>query len=151
MNDFNGIRIDIKHSNVEIYEQVLLMSLVNQANQKKYDAIKPVADKLNLYCDTHCIRCIEDCDFLSFPLDKIQYVEYSKEDDVLMFVLKKSSDLHLLNIDAKVHTIYVYKGQHNFIVNYFLKVRYTTWLLYIRYKLRIQLYLYTYKQLYDNN
>lgn len=109
MNNFNDIRIDIVQSDVQIYEQVLLMSSVNQTNQEKYNIIKPVADSFNLYCDTQCIKYIEDCECLSFPLDKIQYVEYNKEDNMLMFVLKKSPNLHLLNIDAKVHTIYVYK------------------------------------------
>lgn len=89
MNNINDIRIDIKPSNVQIYEQVLVMSLINQTNQEKYEAVKPVADKLNLYCDTHCIKCIEDCNFLSISFDKIQYAEYDKEDNILMIVLKK--------------------------------------------------------------
>lgn len=146
MNNFNDIRIDIVQSDVQIYEQVLLMSSVNQTNQEKYDIIKPVADSFNLYCDTHCVKYIEDCDCLTFPLDKIQYVEYDKEDNILMFVLKKSPNLHLLDIDAKVHTVFAYKEQHNFIVSCFLMIRNKVWLLYIRCKLWIQLYLYAYKR-----
>ena len=71
MNDINGIRIDIKPANEQIYELFLIMSLNNQTNQEKYDVIKPIADKLNLYCDTHSIKCIEDCNFLAFPSCKL--------------------------------------------------------------------------------
>nr|DAO73537.1 MAG TPA: hypothetical protein [Caudoviricetes sp.] len=151
MNNINDIRIDIKPSNVQIYEQVLVMSLINQTNQEKYEAIKPVADKLNLYCDTHCIKCIEDCNFLSISFDKIQYAEYDKEDNMLMIVLKKSPNLHLLNIDAKVHTIYVYKEHHNCIVGFFLKLYNRIRIIFFRLKMKYQLIKYINKQIFSNN
>lgn len=151
MNDINGIRIDIRPSNVQIYEQVLLMSLNNQTNQEKYDVIKPIADKLNLYCVTQCIKCIEDCNFLAFPLNKIQYVEYDKEDNMLMVILKKSPNLHLLNIDAKVHTIYVYKEHHNCVVGFFYNIYNRIRIILFCIKMKYQLIQYINKQIFNTN
>lgn len=151
MNDINGIRIDIKPANEQIYELFLIMSLNNQTNKEKYDVIKPVADKLNLYCDTHCIKCIEDCNFLAFPLNKIQYVEYDKEDNMLMVILKKSPNLHLLNIDAKVHTIYVYKETYNCVFEFFHNIYNRIRIILFHIKMKYQLIQYINKQIFNTN
>lgn len=151
MNDINGIRIDIKPANEQIYELFLIMSLNNQTNQEKYDVIKPIADKLNLYCDTQCIKCIEDCNFLAFPLNKIQYAEYDKEDNMLMVILKKSPNLHLLNIDAKVHTIYVYKEKHNCVFEFFHNIYNRIRIILFCIKMKYQLIQYINKQIFNTN
>lgn len=151
MDKINNIRIDFEPANEDVLELVLLIGLTNQTDKEKYEIIKPVADKLNFYCDIHSIRCIDDCDFLAIKMKKIHFAYYNKETEMFMMLMKKSSNLHILNIKKKVLTIYIYKKRHNFVVSYFFKLCDRIWLLYIRCKMRIQLYLYVYKQLYSNS
>lgn len=146
----NDIRIGIEPITEEVLELVFLLGRTSQTDQEKYETIKPVAEKLNFYCDINSVRCIENCSFLSIKIKKIQFVYYDKESEMFMMQIKNSLNLHILNIKKKVHTIYVYKEPHSSVVSYFSKIRDKIWLLYIKCKLRIQVYIYVYKQLYDN-
>lgn len=148
MDKINDISISIEPTNEEVLELVFLIGLTNQTDKEKYETIKPVADKLNFYCDIHSIRCIEDCNFLAIKIRNIQFVYYDKDNEMFMMLMKKSSNLHILNIKEKEYTIYVHKERHNFVVSYFLKLRDRIWLLYIKCKMVIQLNLYVYKQIY---
>lgn len=150
MNLINDIGVDIQQANQEIFELMLMMQMYNQPNQEKYDIVKPLADRLDLYCDEHCVKCIEDCDFLSLSFDKIQSVDYDEDDDVLFLKLKKSKNLHVLNITNKTHIIYVHKEKHNCIFEFFLKIYNQIRLRFFCYKLKIQLIQYIKKQLITN-
>ena len=151
MNVVNDIDIAIKQTNQEIFELMLMMHMYNQDNQEKYDIIKPICDRLNLYCNEHCIKCIEDCDFLSLPFDKIQSVDYDKDDDVLFVMLKKSMNLHVLHINEKAHIIYVYKEKHNCVFEFFLNIYKQIKLRFFCYKIKMQLIKYINKQIFSNN
>lgn len=148
MDKINDIKINLEPTNEDVLDLVLLIERTNQTNQAKYEIIKPVADKLNLYCDKHKIRCVEECNFLTIKIKKIKFVYYNKEKEMFMMQMKNSLNLHILNVKEKTHTIYVYKERHNFIVNYLLKAYNKIWLLYLRCKLYIQFYIFAYKQVY---
>lgn len=105
----NDIRIGIEPITEEVLELVFLLGRTSQTDQEKYETIKPVAEKLNFYCDINSVRCIENCSFLSIKIKKIQFVYYDKESEMFMMQIKNSLNLHILNIKKKVHTIYVYK------------------------------------------
>ena len=150
MNLINDIGVDIQQANQEIFELMLMMQMYNQDNKEKYELIKPLADRLDLYCDTVCVKCIEDCDFLSLSFDKIQSVDYDEDDDVLFVMLKKSKNLHVLNISNKTHIIYVYKEKHNCIFDFSIRIYNQIKLRFFCYKLKMQLIQYIKKQLITN-
>lgn len=139
MNKINDIRINIEPANEEILEFILLTRLTHQTDQEKYEIIKPVADKLNFFCDIHSIRCIDDCNYLAIKIKKIHFVHYDRESNMFMMLMKKNPNLHILNINAKEHTIYVNKEHHNFIASFFLKMSDRIWLLYTKCSMNIHL------------
>lgn len=151
MDTLDAIRVGIEPVDGKAFELACRIALTNQTEQEKYEIIKPVAEELNYYCDSHSIRFVEDCDFLAIKLKNIHFVHYEKETKMFMLTMKKSFNLHVLNINKKELTIYVYKEHHNFIVSCFLKFFGMIKWYYMKCKIKIQLYLYAYKLLYRDS
>lgn len=134
MDKISDITIDIEPTSEDVLGLVLLIKRTNQTNQEKYEIIKPVADKLNFYCDKYGVRRVEAPNNLTIKIKKIKFVYYDKEKEMCMVQMKNSMNLHILNMKEKLHTIYVYKEHHNFIVSYLLKAYQKIWLLWMRCK-----------------
>lgn len=151
MEKNKSFEIKVEPTDEQVLRVVLLIERTNQPNQEKYEIIKPVADKLNFYCDMQSVRCIDDCSFLAIKIKKIKFVHYDKDSEMFMMRMKNSMDLHVLDIKNREHTIYVFSEKHNFIVGYFINVRNRFRLLCLKCRMRIQFYLYACKQIYFSN
>lgn len=148
MEKNKGFEIKIEPADEYALKLLLMIDRTNQTNQEKYEIIKPVADKLNFYCDMKSVRCIDDCSFLAIKIKKIKFVHHDKDSEMFLMQMKNSLNLHILDVKNKEHTIYVYTEQHNFIVDYFIGVCNRFRLLCLKCKMRIQFYIYAFKQIY---
>lgn len=115
MKDSKNLRVEVKQADEKVLELIQLISLIKQTGREKYEILKPVADKLNFYCDTEYLKSAG----LSIPLKEIYYAEYDK--NVLFLLLKKSRWLYVFDFDTRVYTIYMYKEKHNCIFEFFIK------------------------------
>ena len=117
MSEISELRIEAKQADGEVLELILLMGLVKQTDQQKYEVIKPFFEKLNLYCDEMSLRFEKDTDLFAVPLSSISCVEYEEDNDAL-FMLFNNKHLHEFNLFDKTHTIYIIKEKHNCIYNH---------------------------------
>lgn len=121
MGEISELRIEAKQADENILELILIMGLVKQTDQQKYEVIKPFFERLNLYCDEVSLRFEKDTDLFAVPLSSISCVEYEEYNDVL-FMLFKNRHLHVFNLSDETHTIYVIKEKHNCIFEFFINL-----------------------------
>lgn len=151
MDNSNNIKINIRPATEDSLILLTRIIFSEQTEQEKYEALKPVAEKLNYYCDLRGIRLSEDCNFLVVKLKNIHFAYYEEETNMFMLTMENSLDIHVVDLNHKVHTIYMFKEKHNFIASCFEKMYDRIWLKYKCCKIRIQVYIYIFKKLYNNS
>lgn len=119
MNDI----VNVQQVNEEVIELIDLLEAAHQSNKEKCQVIKPVFERVNLYCDEFCLRQQKDSETLVIPLDAIGGAIYQEDDDVLFFSLKESRNLHAYSISNHVHIIYVTEKKRNPIVSFFSRIK----------------------------
>ena len=148
MGEISELRIEAKQADENILELILIMGLVKQTDQQKYEVIKPFFERLNLYCDEVYLRFEKDTDLFAVPLSSISCVEYEEDNDVL-FMLFKNRHLHVFNLSDKTHTIYGIKEKHNCIFEFFINLYNRIRVAFIIYKMKWKTIMYI-KKLINN-
>ncbi|MCS2358835.1 hypothetical protein [Bacteroides fragilis] len=148
MSEISELRIEAKQADGEVLELILLMGLVKQTDQQKYEVIKPFFEKLNLYCDEMSLRFEKDTDLFAVPLSSISCVEYEEDNDAL-FMLFNNKHLHEFNLFDKTHTIYIIKEKHNCIFEFFINLYNRIRVTFIIYKMKWKTIMYI-KKLINN-
>ena len=148
MSEISELRIEPKQADGEVLELILLMGLVKQTDQQKYEVIKPFFEKLNLYCDEMSLRFEKDTDLFAVPLSSISCVEYEEDNDAL-FMLFNNKHLHEFNLFDKTHTIYIIKEKHNCIFEFFINLYNRIRVTFIVYKMKWKTIMYI-KKLINN-
>lgn len=103
-------------------ELIKLLKAINQSNEEKYEVLKPIADRLHLYCDKINLKLKEESNKLAIPLDTISGTIYEEEEDILFISFKRNEDLHAINISNHIHIIYVTERKQHSIVSFFLRI-----------------------------
>ena len=85
MGEISELRIEAKQADENILELILIMGLVKQTDQQKYEVIKPFFERLNLYCDEVSLRFEKDTDLFAVPLSSISCVEYEEDNDCIRY------------------------------------------------------------------
>ena len=112
----------ILEADEEVLELIDLLEQVNQPNFEKYEILKPLFERLNLYCDEQSIRFEKDSDCFAIPLEAISGVIYEEIGDVLYLLFQQNRNLHTFYINTHQHIIYTASKRHNSILSLFLNI-----------------------------
>ena len=143
--------IEVEQADEEVLELIDLIEEDNQTNKEKYETIKPIFDRLNLFCDEVSLRFEKDSDLFAIPLDAITGAIYEETGDVLFLLFKSNRSLHAFNMGNKIHTIYVTQKKYNPFISFFLKLYNRIRINLIMYRLKHKFKGYIKEKIYQSN
>lgn len=118
MMGYSELKIEVKQADPEILELALLMESTHQTAEEKFGIVKPVFDRMDLYCDETFLRLEKDTELFAIPVSSIKHALYEEYCDVL-FLLFNNRYLHKFDLTHKTHYIYVIEKRRNCIINFF--------------------------------